>query len=350
MDPSSASSRTPLYASARPWSGKGASDLDWSPRTVDVSCLVQLVAGSEDGSGPQQQWQSVSLFDQLDAVIGVSTHVRLRCGVLDERVVVRSVSMKAANELAWPSTVANHPDVLAPVAILNAGLVDEIYLAYPYCIHGTLSEWLLAKSSAGMPTGREETVRLGQAIVNAAIVLGSHGERVSELRADEIFIDSEFCPRLRLRRDSPSSFRGGAHGGHPPKWMAPEEIDIQHTELADIWPIIAYRIGLLLYCIGAQTADPYPNKRDDFCEEGYCSVYFHIPKDTVVSRTLFLGRARHGPVEADMLKNCGVSEMCVLSNQIDKATGSIVIGVDSLQILSSPHIVETRTKIQLTSE
>jgi hypothetical protein len=93
----------------------------------------------------------------------------------------------------------------------------------------------------------------------------------------------------------------------------------------------------------------YP-RGDDFCEEGYCSVYFHIPKDTIVSRTLFLGRARHGPVEADMLKNCGVSEMCVLSNEIDKATGSIVIGVDSLQILSSPHIVETRTKIQLVSE
>mmetsp|Transcript_22953 Transcript_22953/g.42569 ORF Transcript_22953/g.42569 Transcript_22953/m.42569 type:complete len:248 (+) Transcript_22953:93-836(+) len=93
----------------------------------------------------------------------------------------------------------------------------------------------------------------------------------------------------------------------------------------------------------------YP-RGDDFCEEGYCSVYFHVPPDTRVSRTLFLGRARHGPVEADSLKNCGVSEMCVLSNEIDKATGSIVIGVDTLQVLSSPHIVETRTKYQLVSQ
>eukprot|EP00415_Alexandrium_ostenfeldii_P000235 UN0235 len=56
---------------------------------------------------------------------------------------------------------------------------------------------------------------------------------------------------------------------------------------------------------------------DDFAEEGYCSLYFHVPSETRVMRTLFMGRARHGPSEADSLKNCGVSEMCVLSNEID---------------------------------
>eukprot|EP00439_Symbiodinium_sp_Y106_P016128 s1451_g2.t1 len=88
---------------------------------------------------------------------------------------------------------------------------------------------------------------------------------------------------------------------------------------------------------------------DDFCEEGYCSVYFHLPQDTKVRRTLFVGRQRHGPVEAESLTNIGVSEMCVLSNQIDKDTGSVVIGVEDLQVLSSPHLVETRTKLHLVS-
>eukprot|EP00928_Gymnodinium_smaydae_P013305 TRINITY_DN14865_c0_g1_i3.p1 TRINITY_DN14865_c0_g1~~TRINITY_DN14865_c0_g1_i3.p1 ORF type:complete len:239 (-),score=51.56 TRINITY_DN14865_c0_g1_i3:97-780(-) len=92
----------------------------------------------------------------------------------------------------------------------------------------------------------------------------------------------------------------------------------------------------------------YP-RGDDFADEGYCSLYFHVPADTVVTRTLFLGRKMHGPAEADSLKNCGVSEMCVLSNEIDKATGSIVIGVDGLKVVTSPHVVETRTKIQLSS-
>lgn len=92
----------------------------------------------------------------------------------------------------------------------------------------------------------------------------------------------------------------------------------------------------------------YP-RGDDFCEEGYVSLYFHVPNDTVVSRTLFLGRSRHGPAEADSLKNAGVSEMCVLSNEIDKETGSIVVGVDGLRILSSPNVVETRTKLQLVA-
>lgn len=90
----------------------------------------------------------------------------------------------------------------------------------------------------------------------------------------------------------------------------------------------------------------YP-RGDDFAEEGYCSLYFHVPADTRVERTLFLGKARHGPADADSLKNCGVSEMCVLSNQIDKETDSIVLGVDGLKVLSSPHVVETRTKLQL---
>eukprot|EP00927_Polykrikos_kofoidii_P073798 TRINITY_DN69823_c0_g1_i1.p1 TRINITY_DN69823_c0_g1~~TRINITY_DN69823_c0_g1_i1.p1 ORF type:complete len:244 (-),score=44.88 TRINITY_DN69823_c0_g1_i1:139-870(-) len=92
----------------------------------------------------------------------------------------------------------------------------------------------------------------------------------------------------------------------------------------------------------------YP-RGDDFAEEGYCSLYFHVPNDTVVSRTLYMGRAQDGPVEADSLKNCGVSEMAVLSNQIDKETGSVIIGVSNLVVLKSPHVVESRTKIELVS-
>lgn len=92
----------------------------------------------------------------------------------------------------------------------------------------------------------------------------------------------------------------------------------------------------------------YP-KGDDFAEEGYCSLYFHVPDDTRVMRTLFVGRARHGPVEADSLKNCGVSELCVLGNQRDKATDSVIVGVDGLQILSSTNIVEERKNLHLKS-
>jgi len=92
----------------------------------------------------------------------------------------------------------------------------------------------------------------------------------------------------------------------------------------------------------------YP-RGDDFAEEGYCSLYLLIPIDTKISRTLFLGRTRHGPVESEATKNCGVSEMCVLSNEIDKATGSIVIGVDDLKILQAPFMAETRKKLQLVT-
>merc|ERR1711957_891382 len=92
----------------------------------------------------------------------------------------------------------------------------------------------------------------------------------------------------------------------------------------------------------------YP-KGDDFADEGYCSVYFHIPVDTRIERTLFCGKTKHGPAEADAMKNNGVSEMCVLTGAIDKATGSVVIGVEGLKLLSSPDVVEQRTKIHLTN-
>jgi len=92
----------------------------------------------------------------------------------------------------------------------------------------------------------------------------------------------------------------------------------------------------------------YP-RGDNYCEEGYCSLYLEIPPETRVSWTLFLGRAKHGPDEAEG-QNCGVSEMCVLSNEIDKQTGSIVIGVEGLQILRSPDVIEERTKLLLNME
>lgn len=91
----------------------------------------------------------------------------------------------------------------------------------------------------------------------------------------------------------------------------------------------------------------YP-RGDDFCEEGFCSLYLRLPEDTRVERTLFLGQKRYGPDEADSSLNCGVSEMCVLSNEIDK-TGSVVIGVDGLKILSSLQAATRRTKLQLLS-
>merc|ERR1712150_390466 len=84
---------------------------------------------------------------------------------------------------------------------------------------------------------------------------------------------------------------------------------------------------------------------DDFCDEGFSSLYFHVPDGIAVSRTLFMGRARHGPAEADSLRNCGVSEMCILSKEIDTATSSIVVGVEGLQILRSP--LEHRTQLRL---
>lgn len=90
----------------------------------------------------------------------------------------------------------------------------------------------------------------------------------------------------------------------------------------------------------------YP-RGDDFAEEGYCSLYFHVPKDAQVERTLFIGKEKNGPCLADSVKNCGISEMCVLSNQVDRNSGAVVIGVMDCRIVSSPDTAETRTELRI---
>eukprot|EP00929_Paragymnodinium_shiwhaense_P119236 TRINITY_DN9111_c0_g1_i3.p1 TRINITY_DN9111_c0_g1~~TRINITY_DN9111_c0_g1_i3.p1 ORF type:complete len:241 (+),score=79.86 TRINITY_DN9111_c0_g1_i3:138-860(+) len=90
----------------------------------------------------------------------------------------------------------------------------------------------------------------------------------------------------------------------------------------------------------------YP-RGDDFAEEGNCSLYFHVPEKTVVSRTLFLGRARHGPAEAEATKNVGVSDLCRLQDHIDQATRSVIVGVDGLEVITSPDLLELKSKLQL---
>merc|ERR550537_451332 len=76
----------------------------------------------------------------------------------------------------------------------------------------------------------------------------------------------------------------------------------------------------------------YP-KGDDFAEEGFCSLYFMIPKDTRVRRRLFVGRTLHDAEVAEGTKHVGLSNAAMLAEQM--VDGSVIVGVTELEVVEA---------------
>jgi len=245
----------------------------WTPRCIDVCCLIHVLepAAGGLGEGAQDVWKPVDLREHLStAIIGTgSTIIRLRYGVLDERVVIKRMS---AGTASWPMGVATDPHMLAPCARITANPdgavwedleeVGDCYMAYSHCQYGSLGEWILAHRAVGRFLTREQSSRVVCGIIRAAALLLSSGMGISSICADEVFIDFEGDPHVRLRHDRDLSASAGAsrvitQGGDAAKWLSPEEAQ---GSAAAIWPSAAFRVGLVLYCLGAGTADPYPQK------------------------------------------------------------------------------------------
>merc|ERR1719174_310666 len=234
----------------------------WQPRKFDASCLVQLLKKPNKDTTRPQQWQVVDLGEYLHvAVIGASTEVvRLKCGVLDMRVVVKRMSLGNAS---WPDTISSNSHLLPPCGIITTPENEgDCYACYPYCHQSSLGEKILAGFSSGKPTSPKEAARLVHGVLEAATTLIASGVSTTCLRADEIFVDELGEAKVRLRHDADPS--GSEVSGAAAKWFAPEEPEVsQLASAAPAWPAAAFRIGLLLYCIGAQTPDPFPHKRGD---------------------------------------------------------------------------------------
>merc|ERR1719204_1301994 len=72
-------------------------------------------------------------------------------------------------------------------------------------------------------------------------------------------IDAQGEPRVRLRDGYARGSAPRPMSGAEAKWASPEEAAGQPGR----WPSVAYRLGLLVYCMGAKVRDPYPRKRGD---------------------------------------------------------------------------------------
>mmetsp|Transcript_122928 Transcript_122928/g.236999 ORF Transcript_122928/g.236999 Transcript_122928/m.236999 type:complete len:1309 (+) Transcript_122928:109-4035(+) len=219
----------------------------WKPRDVPVSCFVQMLSDADKETGSlATRWGPVELEDNAVLVGAGENVVRLRYGVTDERVVLKRTAACEAQMLGPVAACAN---VLSPIGLLK-GEEALCYLAYPHCQHGTLAEWIIDQRLLSRPPRAAEIVDIVCGILRAASIFVTTGAGLSSLRADEIFLDSEMKPRVRIR-----------HTRTCGKWLAPQ--DPQVTSMppgADAWPLAVYKLGLILYCLGAQTPDPYPQK------------------------------------------------------------------------------------------
>eukprot|EP00747_Dinoflagellata_sp_TGD_P201775 gnl/TRDRNA2_/TRDRNA2_75249_c1_seq1.p1 gnl/TRDRNA2_/TRDRNA2_75249_c1~~gnl/TRDRNA2_/TRDRNA2_75249_c1_seq1.p1 ORF type:complete len:750 (-),score=122.02 gnl/TRDRNA2_/TRDRNA2_75249_c1_seq1:209-2167(-) len=255
-----------------------------APITVEASSLLEL----EENTG-QQATYPVQLRHRLQNVLGTDTVLQLRHGLIDSRVVAKRMK---ANVGTWPSALVTHAQTLSPCAVIAAADDEDpeyCWVIYPHCEFGTLGDWIQSHTNVGRILPPSDMVMILKGILQAASALLQCQSELTVFRTDEIFIDSHRQPRLRLRHDSPPLFTlinsENDAAAFPLKWMSPDEIKglqqqqhgwPQEQSSTDLWAMAIYRVGLLLYCIGAGTPDPYPSKTAgtvfmDLCHEALSS-------------------------------------------------------------------------------
>lgn len=229
----------------------------WEPCAIDVSCLVQPV---QDSVG-SESWRVVDLNEYIYAsLVGTGSSVlRLRFGIVDERVVVKRI---VDTSVSWPAALANEPHMLPPRATVATSDGRNHYAVYTYCEHGSLAEWITDKTRSGQTLTNADIGSVVLAIAKSAAQLVACGVDVSAICIDDIFIDIMLAPRVRLRQDQSTRSLPLTSAA---KWFSPEEAEVFSPEFPcySTWPAVVYRIGLLMYCMCAGVADPYPSKHVD---------------------------------------------------------------------------------------
>eukprot|EP00927_Polykrikos_kofoidii_P030370 TRINITY_DN26133_c0_g2_i2.p1 TRINITY_DN26133_c0_g2~~TRINITY_DN26133_c0_g2_i2.p1 ORF type:complete len:1005 (+),score=191.25 TRINITY_DN26133_c0_g2_i2:222-3017(+) len=179
------------------------------------------------------------------------------------RVMLKRV---AKEESALVAGGQPHRHVLRPLGRLEDDVAPEGYgaVVYPYCVNGSLLDWATARAKVGRPLNQEEVARtaIGILLGVEAIMHGATDVNVA-VQMDEVFIDGAEQARLRPLRPGRKGRWSSCQAGL--KWLAPEEaagLPLLAKNGSDFWKVIAYRLGLVMYCLcadnGAAMDDPYP--------------------------------------------------------------------------------------------
>jgi len=185
------------------------------------------------------------------------TPLRLRHGMLDLRVVLRPIYGTPTIPVSLcPLPIS--PSVMTPVAVIEDR--QSLFLAYPHAEHGNLRECLLRRCSSmqmnkvvGCPVDGSRIARIVHQVILGIEALLQRGDSpkdvVSCISPTSIFIDASESVKVRAPVHSaraPSRqklfFRA--------RWISPEEAAGQAVDHTNVWSVICYRLGLLIYCLG----------------------------------------------------------------------------------------------------
>lgn len=225
---------------------------------LPVTCLME-----EAGPGPETPVKAGSLHGKATGMKWKPQPLWLRHGRFNQRVVLKPV--ESGTPLPSFSHRSLSPHVLQPIAAITDSLADsdswrssKCYLAYPFCQYGNLMEYVMTQKAMDVQLSAQQA-----AMIARDVVLGVEGllesdlespaQVVSSIMPTKIFIDSHGTAKVLapINTGRPQSWRKMAM---TMKWMSPEEVQDVPVERSNMWHVISYRVGLLLYCLGLQDA------------------------------------------------------------------------------------------------
>lgn len=185
----------------------------------------------------------------------------LRHGRFNERVVLRPLEPGTP----LPSPRNSSPYLLQPlVAVAEVPLEgfdvrsSRCYLAYPFCQYGNLMEYVMTQKAMQMQLSARHAALIAKEVLLGVEALIEESEQpfaqaVSSVMPTKIFIDRNGAAKVLapVVTGRPQSWRRMAM---TMKWMSPEEVQDEPVDESNVWQVITYRIGLLLYCLGVQDA------------------------------------------------------------------------------------------------
>lgn len=225
---------------------------------LPVSCLLEeavhgvetpVKAGTLECKATGMKWKPQPLL--------------LRHGRFNQRVVLRPLEPG----IPLPSFSHRHhsPHVLQPIAAIRDSPSGDTwrdgkcYLAFPFCQYGNLVEYVMLQKAMDVRLSARHA-----AMIARDVVLGVEGlmesdcehspaQVVSSIMPTKIFIASNGTAKVMapINTGRPQSWRKMAM---TMKWMSPEEVQDVPVERSNMWQVISYRVGLLLYCLGSQDA------------------------------------------------------------------------------------------------
>mmetsp|Transcript_103658 Transcript_103658/g.182756 ORF Transcript_103658/g.182756 Transcript_103658/m.182756 type:complete len:987 (+) Transcript_103658:116-3076(+) len=216
--------------------------------SVDSSSLLTF-----DASGGARPLD-LHAWHQKDNTIGIGNYpVWLCCGIMNMRVVLKRIPAEVS--LTAADSAGPNVHILRPVVrvVVNSRMC---FAAYPYCENGNLTEWMSRRHAARRPTTAVEAARVAGCVMQAArVLLTQNPSGVSAVQPDEIFVDAN--ENVYLRESIPGKL---GRWQDSLKWWSPEEAAGDSIQtMKDVWPLLSWRLGLLIYCVSSGTcADPYP--------------------------------------------------------------------------------------------